>query len=451
VLLLAVVLAGLGGWGIARWGGSIPTAGRSGDGAPGSAERRPVVGKAGDGKGAEGKGAEGKGAEGKGAEGRGKGAGRFDPANRTTPVTVATIARGELEVILNALGTVTPLRTVTVRSRVDGEIIRLHFREGQMVREGDLLAEIDPRPFQVQVTQMEGQKARDEALLANARIDLERYRTLAAQDSIASQQVDTQAALVRQLEGTVRMDAGQLDNARLQLSYARITAPISGRIGLRQLDQGNVVRASDAAGLVVITQTAPVSVIYTLPQDSLPAVLRRSAAARLATEAWDREQKVRLATGQLASIDNQIDVSTGTVKLRAQFDNRDEGLFPNQFVNVRMRVETLRDVVLVPASAVQRGVQGLFVYLARDDGTVTVRAVRTGVSEAGRTQVIEGLAPGDRVVVDGVDRLREGAKIEIADPAARAGGGPGRPGGERGNSDRAGRGGTGPDGQRRSQ
>ena len=368
-----------------------------------------------------------KGGEKASGKGAGKGGGRFgDPANRVTPVSVATIAAGDLDVYLNALGTVTPLRTVTVRTRVDGELVKVLFREGQLVREGELLAEIDPRPFLVQQTQMEGQVARDEALLANARIDLERYRTLFAQDSIAKQLVDTQASLVRQLEGTVRMDAGQLDNVRLQLTYARITAPISGRIGLRQVDQGNIVHASDANGLAVITQTQPVAVIYTIPQDSLPGVMRRqTAAGRLPAQAWDREQKRLLARGSLTSIDNQIDVTTGTVRLKAQFDNRDGELFPNQFVNVRMLVDTLRAVVIAPAAAVQRGVQGLFVYVAKDDNTVAVRVITTGANEAGRVEVTSGLAAGERVVVDGMDRLREGAKIEIIEAGRQGRGGRG--------------------------
>jgi multidrug efflux system membrane fusion protein len=257
--------------------------------------------------------------------------------------------------------------------------------------------------------------ARDQALLANARIDLERYQTLFKQDSIAKQQVDTQAALVRQYEGAVQTDKSQIDNARLQLTYAKVTAPIPGRLGLRQVDQGNVVRAGDANGIVVITQVQPVSVVFTIPQDNLPAVIRRMKEdAKVPVEAWDRENRNKLASGTLITVDNQIDPATGTVKLKAQFANEDSSLFPNQFVNVRMLVETRKGQTVVPLAAVQRGAQGMFVYVAKDDGTVTVRPVKVGPTEGPITAIESGVQPGERVVVDGVDRLREGAKIEMA-------------------------------------
>jgi membrane fusion protein, multidrug efflux system len=336
-------------------------------------------------------------------------------APRATPVVAAAATTGDIDVIVNGLGTVTPLRTVAVKTRVDGELIRVHFEEGQLVKEGQVLAEIDARPFQVQLQQAQGQLARDRALLENARLDLARYKTLFQQDSIAKQQVDTQASLVRQYEGALAIDASQIENARLQLAYAKVTAPISGRIGLRLVDPGNIVRAGDANGLVVITQLQPVAVLFTVPQDLLPAVLKRlHSGDQIAVEAWDREQKVKLAEGRLASADNQVDPQTGTVKLKAQFANDDGGLFPNQFVNVRMKLDTLRETIIVPSSAVQRGAQGMFVYLVRPDNTVALRTVRLGPLDGQRQSVAEGLAAGDLVVTDGTDRLRPGAQVEVA-------------------------------------
>jgi len=342
------------------------------------------------------------------------GKGGFDP-NRPTPVVVDLARRSDVNIYLNGLGTVTPLKTVTVRARVEGELMKVAFTEGQVVKAGELLAEIDPRPFQVMLMQAEGQLARDQALLANARIDLERYRTLFQQDSIAKQQVDTQAALVRQYEGAVRTDQSQIDNARLQLTYAKVTAPISGRLGLRQVDPGNVIRASDANGIVVITQLEPIAVVFTIPQDNLQPVLRKIREGdKTAVEGWDRENRQKLADGTLITIDNQIDPTTGTVKLKAEFPNSDGALFPNQFVNVRMLVETRRGLTVVPSAAVQRGSQGMFVYVAKEDDTASVRQVKLGPVDGAVTAIDSGVQAGERVVVDGIDRLREGAKIESA-------------------------------------
>lgn len=331
------------------------------------------------------------------------------------PVVAAPAKTGDIDVMVTALGTATPLRTVTVRSRVDGELVRVHFQEGQRIKEGELLAEIDPRPFQVQLEQAQGQLTRDEALLANARLDLERYQTLFKQDSIARQQVDTQASLVRQYEGALRVDRSQVENARLQLGYTRITAPVSGRLGLRLVDPGNIVHAGDANGLVIITQLEPISVLFTVPQDTLPAVMKRlSSGETIPVEAWDREQKAKLAQGDLMSADNQVDPATGTVKLKAQFANADGALFPNQFVNVRMTLDTLHGVIVVPSAAVQRGSQGLFVYVVKADDTVTQRVVALGPAEGQRVAVSEGLSAGEVVVTDGVDRLRPGSTVQTS-------------------------------------
>jgi multidrug efflux system membrane fusion protein len=336
------------------------------------------------------------------------------------PVQAATAETGDIDIVFRALGTVTPLNTVTVKTQISGQIVRIDFKEGQRVERGDLLAEIDSRPYLLQLDQAQGQLLRDQALLKTAQQDLARYRTLAAQDSIARQQLDTQAALVRQYEGTLKADKAQIDNARLQLAYARITAPISGRLGLRQVDAGNIVRASDTNGLVVITQLQPITVIFTLPEDNLPALMRRlQAGEKLAVDAFDRAGRNRLATGTLLTVDNQIDPATGTVKLKAEFGNEDYSLFPNQFVNARLLLDVHRNATLVPAAAVQRGTAtlqygGSFVYVVKGDGTVAVRPVKPGATEGETTSIEEGLAPGEVVVIDGTDRLREGAKVEVA-------------------------------------
>ncbi len=337
------------------------------------------------------------------------------------PVITAPAKTGEVNVILSGLGTVTPISTVVVKSRIDGQLMRVAFKEGQVVRAGDLLAEIDSRPYQVQLATAEGQMARDQALLKNARIDLERYRILQQQDSIAKQQVDTQEALVRQHEATVKIDQAAIDTARLQLSYCRITAPVGGRLGLRQVDGGNMVRAGDANGLVVITQLQPIAVVFAIPEDSLPPVMAKlRAGAKLSVDAYDRADKIKLASGMLLTADNQIDPATGTVKLKAQFANADNALFPSQFANVRMLVDVKRDSILVPGAAVQRGTPGTYVYVVKPDSTVSVRKVQLGPVQGELVAVESGLAAGEQVVIDGADKLREGAKIEATTAEARA-------------------------------
>jgi len=346
--------------------------------------------------------------------------GRGDASGRGLPVVAAQAKKGSIDVALTALGTVTPRNSVVVHSRVDGELMRVAFSEGQLVKAGDLLAEIDPRPFEVQLTQALGQIAKDQALLKNAQLDLERYKTLLAQDSISKQQVDTQESLVRQYEGAVKTDQGQVDNARLQLTYARITAPISGRVGLRQVDPGNIIHAADTNGLVVITQLQPITVLFPIPEDNLPRVMKRMQSGEaVPVEAFDRAAKFKLGVGKLVTIDNQIDTTTGTVKMRAEFPNADLALFPNQFVNIRLVVETLPDATLVPSSAIQRGAPGTFVYVVRADNTVNVVPVKLGPVQGETTAVESGIAVGDKVVVDGADKLREGAKVELITTESR--------------------------------
>lgn len=379
---------------------------------------------------------------GKAGKAGGRTGGRFggDP-NRVQPVAAASAKAADINIVQTALGTVTALRTVTVKPRVNGQLQNVLFTEGQLVKPGEVIARIDPVPLQVALAQAEGTLARDAAQLNNARLDLERYQTLLKQDSIAAQQVDQQAATVRQLEGTVKIGQAQVDNARLQLSYTSITAPIGGRLGLRQVDAGNMVSGADATGIAVITQVDPISVVFTIPQDALPRVLDRLRAGdKPAVEAWDREQKAILAKGALVSTDNQIDVATGTVKLKAQFPNTALKLFPNQFVNVRMVVDVRRGATVVPSAAVQRGSQGTVVYVVKDDSTVVLKPIVTGPVEGSLTVVESGLQVGERVITDGVDRIREGAKVEVTQPGQRPeGAAPARAAGARG-SGKAGKG-----------
>jgi membrane fusion protein, multidrug efflux system len=329
------------------------------------------------------------------------------------PVAVATASRSDIPIRLSALGSVTAFNTVTVRPRVDGQLMRIAFREGQFVNRGDLLAEIDSRPFQVQLEQAQGQLARDQAQLANARVDLGRYQTLWNQDSIARQNVDAQQSTVAQLEAALKVDQASIDTARLNLTYARITAPLSGRLGLRLVDEGNVVSASSTTGLVVITQVDPIAVVLTLPEDALRAVLPRiRAGAKLPVDAFDRGGATRLATGSVLTVDNQIDQSTGTVRLKAVFDNHNHALFPAQFVNVQLLADTQRAQLVVPTTAVQQGPQGAFTYVIRA-GKAVVQRVTVGITDGERVSIINGLNAGDVVVTDGTDRLRDGAAVEI--------------------------------------
>ena len=328
-------------------------------------------------------------------------------------VVTANAKSGDQPVYLTGLGSVVGYKTVTVRTRVDGELVRVAVREGQMVSSGDLIAEIDPRPFQVQLEQAEAQKDRDVALLENAKVDAERYRILYSQDSIPKQQLDTQIALVRQNEATVRADQAAIDNAKLQLIYTRITSPINGRIGLRQVDPGNMVHATDQGGLAVITQLQPIAVIFSIPQDNVPQVMKQlRAGRRMLVEAWDRDLKNKISTGSLLTIDNQADVATGTVRFKATFANNDNALFPNQFVNARLLVAVKRKAVLVPVAAVQHGPDTTFVFVVNEDDTVQTRNVVAGTIEAGVASIDRGLSPGETVVTEGVDKLQHGAKVQ---------------------------------------
>jgi len=347
---------------------------------------------------------------------QGAGGRPFGPFGGPTPVRVAEVERGTFEVYAKALGTVTPLNTVNVRSRVAGQLMNVRFEEGQRVKAGDLLAVIDPRPYEVALQQAEGTLQQNRALLQNAEVDLKRYRGLFEDDSIAKQTLDTQQALVNQYRGTLAANQAAVDEAKLNLQFTQIRAPIDGRVGLRQLDKGNLVAANDTTPLVVITQTQPMAISFTLPESELPPVVSRFRQGdKLAVQVWDRGERVLFGEGVLHSIDNLIDTTTGTLKMKARFDNDPELLIPNQFVNVRLRVNTLNDAVLMPSAALQFGSRGNYAYVVGDDSKVELRELEVGPSNGDRTVVIKGLGVGERIVMEGTDRLRDGSEVEVVD------------------------------------
>lgn len=344
-------------------------------------------------------------------------------AGRALPVTVAVARRGDIDIYVTGLGTVTAYNTVTVKTRVDGELVKVAFTEGQMVKKGDLLVEIDPRPYQAVLTQAEGQMARDQATLDNANVDLKRYQNLIKTSAITKQQLDTQLATVKQSEGTVKNDQGMIDSAKLNLAYCEITAPFDGRIGLRTVDQGNIVHATDTTGLAVVTQLQPIAVIFNMPEDDLPAVERAMAIRHaLRAEAWDRDLQHKLSTGKLLTLDNVIDQTSGTVRVKMEFANTDNKLFPNQFVNAKLLTDTKRNVVLAPNSAIQRGPNSTFAYIVKQDQTIQMRPIATGSSDADLTEIVKGVNPGEQLVTEGADKLRDGVKVVVRKPGTAAAG-----------------------------
>ncbi|MBV4504318.1 MdtA/MuxA family multidrug efflux RND transporter periplasmic adaptor subunit [Pseudomonas sp. BW13M1] len=344
----------------------------------------------------------------------------FGASTEAVPVRVEPVRVGDFPLYYKALGTVTATNTVNVRSRVAGELVKVHFKEGQQVKAGDLLAEIDPRSYRIALQQAEGTLAQNQAQLKNAQVDLARYKGLYAEDSIAKQTLDTAEAQVGQFQGLVKTNQAQVNDARLNLEFTQIRAPISGRVGLRQLDLGNLVAANDTTALVVITQTQPISVAFTLPETQLDTVLARyRSGASLPVEAWDRGDQKLQSTGVLGSLDNQIDVATGTLKFKGTFQNSDHALFPNQFVNVRLLADTLKQVVLAPAAAIQFGNDGTFAYVVNAEDTINVRKLKVGASDGENTVIVEGLAAGERLVLEGTDRLREGTKVDVVEDSSQ--------------------------------
>ncbi|GAA0385552.1 MdtA/MuxA family multidrug efflux RND transporter periplasmic adaptor subunit [Serratia ureilytica] len=352
-------------------------------------------------------------AGGKAGAGRAAGGRRGAPMS---PVQAATATQQTVPRYLSGLGTAIAANTVTVTSRVDGQLMAIHFTEGQQVKAGDLLAEIDPRPFQVQLTQAQGLLAKDQATLANARRDLARYQQLVKTNLVSRQELDTQASLVQQTEGAIKADQGAVDSAKLQITYSRITAPIDGRVGLKLVDVGNYVTSGSTTGLVVITQTHPIDVVFTLPEGNIADLLKAQKAGPVSVEAWDRTNQNKLTTGSLLSLDNQIDTATGTIKLKARFANEDDALFPNQFVNARLQVDTLHDAVVIPTAALQMGNEGNFVWTLSEDNKVSKHRVTAGVQDSRQVVISAGLNAGDRVVTDGIDRLTEGMQVEVLAP-----------------------------------
>ncbi|QQZ38390.1 MdtA/MuxA family multidrug efflux RND transporter periplasmic adaptor subunit [Pseudomonas sp. SK2] len=352
--------------------------------------------------------------------GMGKGRPGFGASTDPVPVRVEPVRVGDFPLYYKALGTVTATNTVNVRSRVAGELVKIHFKEGQQVKAGDLLAEIDPRSYRIALQQAEGTLAQNQAQLKNAQVDLARYKGLYAEDSIAKQTLDTAEAQVAQFQGLVKTNQAQVNDARLNLDFTQIRAPISGRVGLRQLDLGNLVAANDTTALVVITQTEPISVTFTLPETELSRVLERyRSGASLPVEAWDRSDSKLQSTGVLGSLDNQIDTTTGTLKFKGRFENKDQALFPNQFVNVRLLADTLKQVVLAPAAAIQFGNDGTFAYVVNADNKVNIRKLKVGASDGEHSVILEGLAAGDRLVLEGTDRLREGTQVEVVEDSSQ--------------------------------